>query len=225
LKKLLIASLAAGVLAVAAPAAQATHDSGPGLNNYFGGCSFLTLNDTTPGGQLGGQDVWNGEIDGEFIANDNGTTTAGAQAVPTPTVNISATCELKVNGVSQGTVAVCNQPGVGVAVCGSTIQFTAAVTDIVSLCDHVHVGADFYTNCGDATTTQIVPQPVIDALNAVIDLLNSAVFSQLDPAICLVLTTLAPIVNNLPPDVIHIDPVTGDTSILGEPFWDCPPYV
>lgn len=48
---------------------------------------------------------------------------------------------------------------------------------------------------------------------------TGTVYSLADPAICVALSASAPGV----PDVIDIDP-TGDTSIGGEVFWDCPPY-
>ncbi len=233
LKKLLMASLAVGMLAVSAPlsAHAASFD-------YRGGCGFDTLNDTTPGGQLGGQDVWNGGVYLVVVPTDTAGTPTGAAA--------DVTCELKVNGVSQGTVL--SASGTGIIAAAGQIQFTAAITDIVSLCDHVTVGAETIVNCGDATTTQIIPQPVIDALilvldtavgaaNTVIDLLNSTVFSQLDPTICAGLIAIAPVVNTLPSDIAHIDPATGDTGLgkallvllTGDPdvndgFWDCPPY-
>jgi hypothetical protein len=177
--------------------------------NFKGGCGFASLNDTTPGGQLGGQDVWNGAVRIAVVAND-------------PTATISADCILKVNGVSQGTVLTGTSAG-PVSVGAGSIQFTAAVTDIVSLCAHVKAtGAVNFeeTVCVDATTTQVIPQPVVDLLEMVGD-----------PLVCAVLKALAPTVNALPGGLIYIDPATGDTWIPGDPssndnlFWDCPPYV
>jgi hypothetical protein len=204
----------------------------PGANvGHRGSCGFNTLNDTTPGGQLGGQDVWNGEVYLAVVMFDpNGLSASG-----------TVSCELRVNGVSQGTV-LGPDSGTGIVVDANTIQFTASVTDVVSLCLHVNTDYENSVDCNDATTTQVVPQPVIDAIdavfaaiNGVIDLLNQNVFSQLDPTICSVLIGLAPTVNGLGhPELIHIDPATGDLFIGGiiftpppggDLFWDCPPYV
>jgi hypothetical protein len=66
---------------------------------------------------------------------------------------------------------------------------------------------------------QLVPQPVIDLINMLIDLLNEMVFEQIDPTICPVIGSLAPGV----PGVVDIT-AEGDIYILTEFFWDCPPY-
>jgi hypothetical protein len=112
------------------------------------------------------------------------------------------------------------------------------------------VGSDTYVNCGDATTTQVVPQPVIDAidlvlntvidgLNTVNDLLNQLVFEPTDSVTCAVLLTIRDAVNGLGhPEIIHID-TDGDLHAGGallaalgadttdpayDLVWDCPPY-
>ncbi len=238
MKKLLMATLAVGMLTVSAPiAAHAAHTS------YRGGCGFATLNDTTPGGQLGGQDVWNGEVDMEIIATDS-----SANKVPQPFA-ISAFCELLVNGVSQGTV-LGPQSGIGFVAAVGQIQFTASTTDIVSLCDNVTVDGESTRNCTDAVITQIIPQPVIDlldmvintaidALNTVNDLLNQLVFEPTDFVTCTALVALQGTVNGLnQPGIAHIDS-DGDLHLGGavlaalgadtsdpdyDLFWDCPPY-
>ncbi len=205
MKKLLMAGLAVGMLTMGAPLSPAQAD---GLT-YVGGCGFATLNDTTPGGQLGGQDVWNGAVRLAVIP-----TTAG---VPNGSA-VSASCELKVNGVSQGTVL--SATGTGFAFNAGQIQFTAAITDIVSMCTHVTSVNGTEVVCADATTTQIIPQPVIDLLELVGD-----------PLVCAVLIAAAPTVNStVPSSITYIDPATGDWFLLGTStpdnlFWDCPPYI
>jgi hypothetical protein len=179
MKRLLVAALAAAALV---PFGQAAHASG---TTYKGGCGFDTLNDTTPGGQLGGQDVWNGGVYLAVVATDAaGTPTGGA---------VTASCELKVNGVSQGTV-LGPKAGTGAVADAGTVQFTAAVTDIVSLCAHVTTASGTEVTCNDATTTQIVPQPVIDAINLVLDTF-AELTKDTDGPTCMVLINLAPVVN------------------------------
>ena len=206
MKKLLLA-VTVGMLAATAPISA--HADGA---TYIGGCGFATLNDTTPGGQLGGQDVWNGAVRLAVVPATAGAPNGSA---------VTASCELKVNGVSQGTV-LGPVSGVGAVAAGGQIQFTAAITDIVSMCTHVTSVNGTEVVCVDATTTQIVPQPVIDAINAVIDLLNDNVFSQIDPTICPVLAALAP---GAGPVIINSE---GDiwigSSNPEDKFWDCPPY-
>jgi len=187
-------------------------------------------------GQLGGQNVWNGGVYLLVVPTDTAGTPTGATA--------TVSCELKVNGVSQGTV-LGPTTGTGVVADAAQIQFTAEVTDVVSLCDHVTVGSETIVFCGDATTTQLVPQPVIDAIDSVFDvlitvaetvdgviatvfdLLNELVLKPTDVATCAALVAIAPVANTLGPDVIFIDG-TGDTWIGGvsedTKFWDCPPY-
>jgi hypothetical protein len=192
------------------PAVHTGNDcSGP---RYRGGCGFSTLNDTTPGGQLGGQDVWNGGVYLAVRTNDSDNALA----------TITASCELKVNGVSQG-IVLGPVSGQGVVATAGTIQFTAAVTDIVSLCDHVKVGtAAEEVVCGDATTTQIIPQPVVDIIDMVIKAINDNVLSQIDPTICPIIAKAAPGVG---PVIINGE---GDvwlfTNDPTDKWYDCPPY-
>jgi hypothetical protein len=61
-----------------------------------------------------------------------------------------------------------------------------------------------------------VPNDPLTTLN---DLINETVLKPTDVITCTVLQAAAPGV----PGVLDIDP-TGDTILLGVPFWDCPPY-
>jgi hypothetical protein len=214
LKKLLMASVI-GMLAVTAPITA--HADGVG---FKGTCRISTVNDTTPDGTLGGQNVWNGQVNIVVVANDAGS--------------ISANCSLKVNGVSQGVILDAGS-GTGVVAAAGRATFTAAVTDTVSICTNVTTSAGSESICVDLTTTPICPVQVcgdggvLDQLIALINTVNEAT-KALDPAICLVLTTIAPTVDGLPTSgVLYIDPATGDTYVGGttpaDLFWDCPPYV
>ena len=207
MKRLLVAAIAAATLV---PFGQAAHAAS---FDYVGGCGFDTLNDTTPGGQLGGQDVWNGGVYLAVVPTDTAGTPTGAA--------VSVSCELKVNGVSQGTVLTGN--GTGAAFAAGQIQFTAAITDIVSLCDHVTVGAETIVNCGDATTTQIIPQPVIDAIDAVFQAIADATAGT-DPLMCSVIAPLAPSVNSVGGTTVHVDTDDCDIYLFGERQIDFVPY-
>lgn len=61
--------------------------------------------------------------------------------------------------------------------------------------------------------------PASDVVGTTFDLVNEEVLKPLDLLTCAVLIALAPGVSG----VVDIDP-TGDTSVAGTPFWDCPPY-
>jgi hypothetical protein len=208
MKKLLMLAAVTGMLAVGAPTAQAEH------TGYRGGCAFTTINDTTPDGQLGGQNTWNGEVDVLVIATDAADTPA---ALP-----ISAECELFINGVSQGIVATATQPGVGFAVGGGTIQFTAETTDVVTLCDNVVVDGEPHVGCGDAVFTPIVPQPVIDLLDQLFALLTELEILLVDPIVCPIHLLMFQVGFGVP-GVFDVNE-QGDVFLFGDPFWDCPPY-
>ncbi len=221
MKRLLAATLAVGLLTVSAPiAAHASHTS------YRGGCTFVTLNDTTPGGQLGGQDVWNGGVAAIVVATDS-----SANTVPMP-YSITAWCEVTINGVSVGPVAG-PQSGTGAVVLVGQLQYTASTTDVISICTHVVVDGETHADCDIAVTTQLLPEPVLDVLdlvvgtafdaaNQVFDLVRVIVLA-VEPTVCTGLIALAPLVNLLPPSVVHVD-TDGDLLLNGWQYWDCPPY-
>ncbi len=186
---LVAAALTAGApgTAHAAPPQQYYQTGDTGI------CGFWAASDTTPGGQLGGENVWNGVVWIRY-------TTTGSATV---------TCELKINGATQGIVL--GAMGAGGVAAVDQIQYSAAVTDVVTICHHVQGGS---SSCSDASTTSVVPSPVYDLL------------SQGDERTCVVLTTIAPFVNDLGvPGIIRIDMFTGDTYLLDMLVVDCPPYV
>jgi hypothetical protein len=215
-----------GMLAVTAPITA--HADGAG---FKGTCRISTVNDTTPDGTLGGQNVWNGQVNIVVVANDAGS--------------ISANCSLKVNGVSQGVILDAGA-GTGVLAAAGRATFTAAVTDTVTICTNVTTSAGSESVCVDLTTTPICPVQVcgdggvLDQVIAVLD----TVFATLDGVIttvneatkvvdgplCAQLIGISGTVNSLPTSgVLYIDPATGDTYVGGttpaDLFWDCPPYV
>jgi hypothetical protein len=194
--------------------------------HYKGGCRVSSLNDTTPDGTLGGQSVWNGQVNVVVVANTPGDT-------------ISATCSIKVNGVDQGIVLTANTPGVGFAAAADRVTFTAAVTDVVSLCTNVTTGSGGdESSCADLTTTPICPAQacgdggLLDQAFAILDGVIhdvNEVAKIVDPTLCAALKSISGTVNGLPTSgVLYIDPSTGDTFVGGttdaDLFWDCPPY-
>jgi hypothetical protein len=227
LKKLLLAAVV-GMVAATAPISA--HADGA---SYKGTCRISTVNDTTPDGTLGGQNVWNGNVNVVVVANTPGDT-------------ISATCSIKVNGVNQGVVLTADKPGVGFAAAADRVTFTAAVTDVVSICTNVTTGSNPpESSCVDLTTTPICPAQVcgdgglldqafaildgvFTTVDGVINTVNEAT-KIVDPTLCAALVSISGTVNSLPTSgVLYIDP-TGDTYVGGttaaDLFWDCPPYV
>ncbi len=207
LGRTITAVLALGLLSLAAPQAQATGDD----STFRGSCGFTTLNDTTPGGTLGGPETWTGEVDSDVVlySRTHGNVVTG-----------TVTCVLEINGVPQQSYS---RSGAGAVVFVAPMSFTASVTDVVTLCTGVDYTSDSTPStliCAWATTTQIPPQEVVDLITFVIDLVDYAFAYTAagDPTICPLLQSLAP----------GAEPVTitpeGDTFLDGEMFWDCPPY-
>jgi hypothetical protein len=203
-----------GLLVFSAPGANAARaaaggcDLGPGGGCEFsGGCGFDTVNQAIATGQSRV-----GEASVVIIAD----------SLTSSISNVS--CEFLINGVSQGTVLTAPD-GTGVTANAGRFEFSASDTDTTTMCTHATINGVATTHCGDGEVTQIPPQAVLDAINTVIDLLNDAVFSQLDPTVCAALVALKPMVDALGhPEIIAIDG-SGDTYLLDDLFWDCPPYV
>jgi hypothetical protein len=119
------------------------------------------------------------------------------------------TCSIVVNGATTSTVSFVAAP-VGLTVGG--IAYAAAPGSNVEVCTTVD-----YTSNNDYTDSRCVP--LVDAtpdglLDTVEDLTQAA-----DPTLCPILASESPGV----PGIVDIDP-TGDTYLLGDFFWDCPPY-
>lgn len=219
MKSLLLASVVA-MLAVTTPVAA--HADGPG---YVGTCRISTINDSTPGGQLGGDHVWTGEANVLVAPKD-----------PTATIT-AASCWIKVFGSSSETKLLDATVVGPVAVGAGPVTFTAAVTDTVFLCTHVSVnGGPTTDSCGfDEPTTPICPESVcgdggvLGQVFATVNEINDET-KVVDQVVCPLLIGAAPTVDGLPTaGVLYVDPVTGDTYLGGTTdaslFWDCPPYL
>lgn len=203
MKKLLAAGLTAGLLAAAAPPATA-HPN----HHYLGSCEFAVVNDTTPGGQLGGPTTWNGVAAVVVVATDTGN--PPIPPLPDRTAPISVDCDLYVNHVYRGTLVIAS--GTGVAVGVVQVAFSADPFDFVELCTEVVVGGEPHSHC-DQVTTQTVPPPLIELGHIVVD---PVLDGTIDPLLCPLLITVYPLVPGIGPD--------GDITVLGDKVHDCPPY-
>ncbi len=180
-----VAALGCAALLVVGPAAHADGAT------YRGKCGYTTANNELGGGALGGRQVWTGVAYLQAVPTDAGVPTGGA---------VTAWCELRVNGVSQGAV-LGPVSGIGAVVAAGPFQFRAdRMRDIVTFCTHVVTASGEEVVCPDETTAQIVPEPGYDVVHAV----GSVLTPPVDAAACTVLG--------------------GDT--FAGPYWlyDCPPY-
>jgi len=209
--------LVAALLAVSALTGVAHAD----VDYQGGGCRMQTVDDTLGSGVLGGADTWNGTV--QLLVLPTGAHT-GAQ--------VSAACEIRVNGATPRTVL--EGSGTGIALAAGTLTYTAAVTDVVYLCTRVTVGAETVTRCADIGPATVCPTPVcgngglLDQAVAAVDAVDEQ-RKVLDPAVCAQLVAAATAVDALPAaGVLYVDPATGDTYVGGtapeDLTWDCPPY-
>jgi hypothetical protein len=206
MRRSILGAVALATVAAAAPVARADHAT------YAGpGCRFVTANDTTPGGQLGGQDQWNGEISILAAAAD-------AAGTPKPAWRIDVTCELLVDGASQGEMLAATGIGV-VAAAAVPFAFVADETDVVTLCTHATVDGHPTSTCHDLTARQLVPSELVDVINALIELLIEILWADPGDPTCLILGELPPGA----PGIVDITP-EGDVYVLTVFIFDCPPY-
>lgn len=129
LKTTLLAVLAAAVLPLA-PAHATTYD-------FTGTCGLLTVNDTTPGGLLGGPAENHGVVHLHAVVTADGLPALGYA---------TGWCELRVNSVSQGTV-LGPTFGIGVLADAGPLVFTSGPADYVEICTHVAVAGTEIVHC------------------------------------------------------------------------------
>ena len=163
LKKIAIAALAAGALALNAPLAQAAEPTD------FG-CGFESLAQETA---TGGQDTFTGAAYG-YIVGAAGET------------SVTVKCEVRVNSATVASTDLGS--GSVVATSQGQVTYTADDDDDVDLCTVWTTSTTGGTDCGDATTTQIPPQAVIDLLDTINQLIADGT-AGLDPIICGALKT------------------------------------
>jgi hypothetical protein len=203
MRRLLTAVLALGLLSLGGSAARATDHS-----TYTGHCTFDTVNDTTPGGQLGGQEHWSGTMDAAVVLTSD---THGN------VVNATVTCEIRVNGVPAASLA---GSGSGVVVFAGPVGFDAAAWDYLELCTTVDYTSDTTptaSSCQGPTTTCLdCGDP--NLIGYTLDVVNALTVAYVDPQVCPRLQALAP---GAGPVEIRPD---GDVYIGSDWYWDCPPY-
>ena len=196
IKKILVASLAVGALALGAPAAHAEHAQFD--------CGFDTIAQETA---TGGQDTFTGAAYGFIVS-------------PTPGEQVSIQCWVRVDGARVDETPT--GTGTNVATTADQVTYTATDTQDVDLCADWSAGSESGTTCFETTTTQIPPQEVIDLINSVFDLITQIEIEVVDPVLCPLLIQLDGVVPDVP-GVVEING-QGDVFLAAEPFWDCPPY-
>ena len=201
MKAIVLTGLAAALLWTAPAAAHPGYD-------YVGGCGFATLSD---GGESA-ETTWTGQLHAVVVATDGAGT-------PSPATPITIDCVVYVNHADP--VTVLSASGTGVAANATPWSYQAAPEDIVTVCDVVAVGGERHEDCADATTTPLLPQEVVDLLTQVFETLDWIGWLLWDPepGPCNEMAVAAPGV----PGVVDVTP-EGDVYIVGEFFWDCPPY-
>jgi hypothetical protein len=207
-RKILLSCLAAGLLGVTVPAAHAAYPS------YRGGCSYASFENGTGTGALGGRNVYTGVVYLLAVSTDD-----SFNKVPDGGP-ITVTCELWINGVKQRDV-LGPVSGTGVVAGAAPLQFRARYDDVVNLCERVTTARGSGLICAEATTSQIPPQPIIDAINAVLDLplpVGGSIRELLvDPALAL----YAELVRIGDAAVCAV--LGGDVLVEGYWIYDCPP--
>jgi hypothetical protein len=172
-----------------------------------GDCSFVAASDPTPDDLLGGPDTYTGLVDAHVLVYSD-----DPAANP---VSATVTCELLVNAVPQYRTS---GSGTGLVVVADVLTYEAEDGDVVTLCTVVdYAGGGHDVRCGGASSEPIVPEPVVDSLNHVLDDVLSLTQAA-DPLVC-------PVLAGLPGDYgeVAVDE-EGDVFVLGVLFWDCPPY-
>lgn len=200
IKKIMVASLAVGALALGAPVAHAQHAQFD--------CGFDTIAQETA---TGGQDTFTGVAYGYVVAGAAGNA-------------VTIACEVRVDG----TTVDSTDPGSGTTVATSQgqVTYTASDTQDVDLCVVWYTQSSGFGGpiCGETTTTQIPPQEVIDLLNSVFDLVADMT-AGLDPIVCGALQALgAPSVINVFAPTLRMDADDCDLYVDGERFLDFIPY-
>jgi hypothetical protein len=209
LKKLMLAGVAVGMMALNAPIAHAAV--------VRSGCGFDSVSQVT----VTGETTFTGGAYGYAVFDDSNTHTLR--------------CYITVDGSEVSGGSTPTDTGATFLHVQGEVSYSAAEGASVEECTEIDGST---VSCSTADETQVPPQEVLDAIDTVFAVLltvaetvdgvlapvyaalDSAEINYLDPIICQVLRAAAPGI----PGVIDITP-EGDTTIavLG-PFWDCPPY-
>jgi hypothetical protein len=172
MKSVVLGATVLGVVGTMAPAMAASSLG----DSHHGGCFFNTDQQAT---------ATNGQNQG--VIGDLSATTDGSGAPTGATV----TCTITVNGLPQVSKTYSGNP---VQAGSDQIVFTASDTDSVQLCEtFVYSDLSSESDCGDATSQQIPPQQVIDAINFIFDTVNGVLSGVDTSALCTVTKALAPL--------------------------------
>ena len=193
---MMMRTLVAAAVTVAALAVPA------GADQVDAECGFLAVSDTDVSG-----DAWEGVMYGAVTA-------PGEDAV-------TIRCEIRVNGVPV-TATPTGGPAPGAAVTAGEIRYEASDVDSVESCAVYTTGHGAGTSCRPTTTTTIPPCQALgscDVVGYVLVTLNDTLVEEVDPRVCPVLAEHRP---SAPPYVVT--DAEGDVYVLGELWWDCPPY-
>ena len=203
LKKLAVATLAAMLVAVNAPVAHASA--------VYYDCSVVAAANSVVS-----PDTYTGLIVG----------------VAVDTASHTLRCYIRAGGTE-----VASTPTQGpspVVVTEALVSFTVPQDSVAQICTELD---GVTVSCSEVSVLQVPPQAVVDLLNSVLTTLGDVVTTvydglpeslrffldnvkpgNVDPLLCPILKALSPGVPG-----VDITP-EGDTTILGEPVWDCPPY-
>ena len=144
-KKILMASLAAGALALNAPVATAAEATGE--------CGFDSVQQDSTTGQ-----------NYEGVAYGFASDTDGDP--------VSIRCYITVNDVPAAAGSTPTGTGTGVATTSGPISFEAAEGASVELCTEVN---GVLQDCATSTNTQVPPQEVLDIINSVLELVDPTI--------------------------------------------------
>lgn len=203
---LLVATVAAGVVAIGSPAyADPNYD-------FTGGCRIAAITDGATVGQSG----WTGLAEVAVTAVD-------ASGIPAA-VQVTAECHVYRNGTFSEVVAAA--AGVGTAADAREWSFRADPDDLFTLCSVVTVATEEHTRCGDASARMMLSD--VFALYRD-DLIDPFEFWELiegllgvpNNFICFVTPTVSSGVPGLP-GALDVTP-EGDVYAAGR-HYDCPPF-
>ena len=135
MRTLALAGLAAGLVALHAPAASADH--------VDANCQFNAVSQAT----LTGADQWEGVAEGWAVAKHD---------------TVTVRCVVYVNGVATASTAP-EGPTPVVAVTAGRVSYTARITDLVQLCPVVTTSHGEQRLCGYGGE-QVPPQEIVDLL-------------------------------------------------------------
>jgi len=131
----------------------------------------------------------------------------------TPGEFVSIRCYVRVDGSEVASTP--RGSGVNQATTAGQVTFTASDTQDIDLCAEWTAGSESGEVCWETTSTHIPPREVYDVISQIM-------MDVIDPIVCPLLITVGEIVLDVP-GVVEINS-EGDVFLLGEPFWDCPPY-